>query len=67
MVKNMMEYCYLKSIDDHSILETKIIRTYGEITYLFLNLNISTVEVWEYISDFIPHFIMDVVTYPWWD
>ena len=67
MVKNMMEYCYLKSIDDHLILETKIIRTYGELTYLFLNLNISTVEVWEYISDFIPHFIMDVVTYPWWD
>ena len=26
-----------------------------------------TTEVWEWISYFIPHFIMDVITYPCWD
>ena len=35
-----------------------------EITYLFQNFSGTTVEVWEWISDFMPHFIMDVVTYP---
>ena len=26
-----------------------------------------TVEVWEWINDFIPHFIGHVITYPCWD
>ena len=26
-----------------------------------------TVEVWEWISNFIPYFMMDVITYPCWD
>ena len=29
--------------------------------------NSCTVEVWECISNFIPHFIMDMITYPCWD
>ena len=33
----------------------------GEITYSSPNLNGVTVEVWEWISNFIPHFIMDVM------
>ena len=33
-----------------------------EITYPFPNFNGCTVEVWELISNFIPHFIMDVIT-----
>ena len=35
----------------------------GEITYPFQNFNRSTVEVWKWISNFIPHFILDVITY----
>ena len=31
-----------------------------------LNFNGCTVEVWEWISYFIPHILMDVITYPWW-
>ena len=27
----------------------------------------STVEVWEWIRNFIPHLMMDVITYPCWD
>ena len=27
----------------------------------------STVEVWEWITNFIPHFLMDLITYPCWD
>ena len=27
----------------------------------------STFEIWEWISNFIPHFIKDVITYPCWD
>ena len=36
----------------------------GEITYPFPNFNVYTVEVWEWINNFIPPFIMDVITSP---
>ena len=42
-------------------------KVWNEITYPFLNFNGCTVEVLEWISDFILHFIMDVITYPYWD
>ena len=35
------------------------------ITYPFPNFNGSTAEVWEWISNFIPHFIMDAIIHPW--
>ena len=34
-----------------------------EIPCPFLSFNDAIVDVWEWISDFIPHFIMDVITY----
>ena len=37
------------------------------ITYPFPNFNSATIEVWEWIGNFIPHFIMDVITSPCWD
>ena len=36
-----------------------------EITYLFPNFNGATVEVWEWISNFISHFIGHVIVYPY--
>ena len=33
----------------------------------WINFNGCTVEVWEWINNLIPHFIMDVITYPCWD
>ena len=42
-------------------------KEWGEITYLSPDFNSSTVEIYEWISNFIPHFIMDVITYPHWD
>ena len=38
-----------------------------EITYPFLNFNGATVEVQEWISNFIPYFTRQVITYPCWD
>ena len=35
-----------------------------EIAYPFPHFNGSAVEVWEWISYFIPHFIMDAIIYP---
>ena len=35
---------------------------WDEITYQFLNFNGATVEVWEEISNFIPHFNWYVIT-----
>ena len=35
-----------------------------EITYRFPNFNGAAFEVWEWVSDTIRHFIMDVITYP---
>ena len=56
-------------------LFTKLIRiphyihfkVWDEIAYPFPNFNGCTVEVWEWISNFIPHFKMDIITYPCWD
>ena len=42
-------------------------KVWDKITYPFPNLNGSTVEVWEWLSNWIPHYIMDVITYPCWD
>ena len=39
---------------------------WDEITYPFPNFNGCTIEVWAWISNFIPHFIMGVITYPFW-
>ena len=41
-------------------------KLWGEITSPFLNFNGATVEVWKWISSFILHFIIDVITYPCW-
>ena len=40
---------------------------WDEITYSFPNFNGATVEVWEWINNFIPEFIMYVIIYPCWD
>ena len=40
---------------------------WDEITIPFPKFNGCTVEVWEWISTFTPHFLMDVITYPAWD
>ena len=40
---------------------------WDEITYPFPNFNGATVEVWKWISNFTPHFIGRVITYPCWD
>ena len=42
-------------------------KVWDEITYPFSNLNGAASGVWEWMSNFIPHFIMDVFTYPYWD
>ena len=39
-------------------------KVWDEINYPFPNLNGCTIELWEWISNFIRHFIMDVITYP---
>ena len=38
---------------------------WDEITYPFPSFNGETVEAWEWISNFIPHFTEHVITYPW--
>ena len=40
---------------------------WDEIIYLFPNFTDSTVEVWEWTSNFIPHSIMEIIVYKWWD
>ena len=42
-------------------------KMWDEITCPFPNFNGCTIEVWEWISNFFPHFITDVITYPCWD
>ena len=42
-------------------------KMWDEITYEFPNFNDYTIEVREWISNFISHFIGHVITYPCWD
>ena len=42
-------------------------KMWDEIIYQFPNFNGAAIEVWEWISNFIPHFIGHVISYPWWD
>ena len=39
----------------------------NDITYPFPNFIGCTVEVWEWLNDSIPYFIIDVIVYPRWD
>ena len=40
---------------------------WDQITHPFPNFSGCTVEVWEWISNFIPHFTRHVITYPYWE
>ena len=42
-------------------------KVWDEITYPFPNFKGTTFEVWEWISNFILHFMVDMITYPCWD
>ena len=42
-------------------------KVWYEINNPLPNFNGCTVEVWECISNSIPHFMMDVIAYPCWD
>ena len=42
-------------------------QVWDEITYPFPNFNSCTVEVWEWISNFIPHSPGCIITNPCWD
>ena len=44
-------------------MDHMISKVLGEINYPFPNFNGCTVEVWEWISNFIPHFIMEAIAY----
>ena len=39
---------------------------WDEIIFPFPNFNSCIVKVWKWINNFIPYFIMDVITYPCW-
>ena len=40
---------------------------WDEIIYPFLNISAVAVEVWEGISNLVPHFTTHLITYPSWD
>ena len=42
-------------------------KVWDEATYTFPNFNGCTVNVWEWISNFILRFMMDLIIYPCWD
>ena len=42
-------------------------KVWNEIIYPFANFNGAAVKVWEWMSNFTPYFIMDVIAYPCWD
>ena len=65
---------YNKSNTLSKLVQQQLIHTWGTIcqrvewtAYKSQTFNGASVEVWERISNFIPHFIKDVITYPHWE
>ena len=66
--KRLWRSCYHGSILIPAWINNHIYhKMLGEIIYPSSNSNGATVEVLEWISNFIPHFTRYVVTYPCWD
>ena len=42
-------------------------KVWNEIAYPFSNFTSATVEVWNILVNFIPHFTGHLISYPWWD
>ena len=42
-------------------------KVWDEITNPFPNYNSATIEIWKWISNFIPQFAGYMITYPCWD
>ena len=57
----------LTQINSNAIMDTQshADEVWYEITYPFPNFNGYIVEVWEWISNFIPYFILDVILHTW--
>ena len=45
----------------------KLSKMWHKITHWFPNFSYWTIEVWKCVNNFVPHFTIDVITYPWWD
>ena len=41
-------------------------KVWDEFTYPFPNFDGAAVEFWEWMINFIPHIVMDVIIYPCW-
>ena len=42
-------------------------KAWDKITYAFPNFNSAAIEVWVWIGNFIPHFMMNVISHSCWD
>ena len=65
----LYEPCYqgTHQVSSAPIRKCNLSEVWVEIAYPFPNFNGWTVEVWEWISNFSPNIIKDVITYPSWD
>ena len=61
------ERVFLRSGDGQGGLEVMTGKVWDEISDPFPNINDATFEVWEWMNYFIPHLMMDIITYPCWD
>ena len=59
-------YSYALRLIPSLISNHMLSEVWDKIAYPFPNFNRVTLEVWEWISDFIPHLIKDVITYSCW-
>ena len=63
-----MSYCFVTIVVSPPWISNCIhYEVLDEITYPFLNFNGASVEVWEWINDFISHFTEHVIIFPCWD
>ena len=63
----MMTKCHERDGAPAWISNQVLSKVWDKIAYPFLNFNGCTVEVWEWINNFIPGFVMDVITDACWD
>ena len=62
-----LTFVVLKPGAFYGLAITPICEVLDEIIHPFPNFNGAAVEVWEWISNFIPHLTVHVITHPCWD
>ena len=67
MIADLLWSWLISGVPFINMFQLKSQKVWNEIIYLFPNFNGATVEIWEWIRNFISYITENVIAYPWWD